>query len=206
MSTHARFITLEGMDGAGKSTHLAWLENHLRQRGLEVLVTREPGGTLLGEKLRELLLNEPMHPETEALMMFAARREHLHQVIWPALAKGTWVISDRFTDASFAYQGGGRGLDEERLRQLERWVQGDFQPDLTLLFDVPVEVSRARLANNATLDRFEQEKNDFFSRVRDAYLRRARAVPERIRVVDSSLPLEDIQGELATLLALWLER
>ncbi len=206
MSTHARFITLEGMDGAGKSTHLAWLENHLRQRGLEVLVTREPGGTLLGEKLRELLLNEPMHPETEALMMFAARREHLHQVIWPALAKGTWVISDRFTDASFAYQGGGRGLDEERLRQLERWVQGDFQPDLTLLFDVPVEVSRARLANNATLDRFEQEKNDFFSRVRDAYLRRARAFPERIRVVDSSLPLEDIQGELATLLALWLER
>ncbi len=206
MSTHARFITLEGMDGAGKSTHLAWLENHLRQRGLEVLVTREPGGTLLGEKLRELLLNEPMHPETEALMMFAARREHLHQVIWPALAKGTWVISDRFTDASFAYQGGGRGLDEERLRQLERWVQGDFQPDLTLLFDVPVEVSRARLANNATLDRFEQEKNDFFSRVRDAYLRRARAFPERIRVVDSSLPLEDIQGELATLLALWLEQ
>lgn len=206
MSTHARFITLEGMDGAGKSTHLAWLENHLRQRGLEVLVTREPGGTPLGEKLRELLLNEPMHPETEALMMFAARREHLHQVIWPALAKGTWVISDRFTDASFAYQGGGRGLDEERLRQLERWVQGDFQPDLTLLFDVPVEVSRARLANNATLDRFEQEKNDFFSRVRDAYLRRARAFPERIRVVDSSLPLEDIQGELATLLALWLER
>lgn len=206
MSTHARFITLEGMDGAGKSTHLAWLENHLRQRGLEVLVTREPGGTPLGEKLRELLLNEPMHPETEALMMFAARREHLYQVIWPALAKGTWVISDRFTDASFAYQGGGRGLDEERLRQLERWVQGDFQPDLTLLFDVPVEVSRARLANNATLDRFEQEKNDFFSRVRDAYLRRARAFPERIRVVDSSLPLEDIQAELATLLALWLER
>jgi dTMP kinase len=206
MSTHARFITLEGMDGAGKSTHLAWLENHLRQRGLEVLVTREPGGTPLGEKLRELLLNEPMHPETEALMMFAARREHLHQVIWPALAKGTWVISDRFTDASFAYQGGGRGLDEERLRQLERWVQGDFQPDLTLLFDVPVEVSRTRLANNATLDRFEQEKNDFFSRVRDAYLRRARAFPERIRVVDSSLPLEDIQAELATLLALWLER
>ncbi|MGD9787547.1 MAG: dTMP kinase [Sulfuricellaceae bacterium] len=206
MSNHARFITLEGMDGAGKSTHLAWLENHLRQRGLEVLVTREPGGTPLGEKLRELLLNEPMHPETEAMMMFAARREHLHQVIWPALAKGTWVISDRFTDASFAYQGGGRGLDEERLRQLERWVQGDFQPDLTLLFDVPVEVSRARLANNATLDRFEQEKNDFFSRVRDAYLRRARAFPERIRVVDSSLPLAAIQAELATLLALWLER
>jgi dTMP kinase len=206
MTTSARFITLEGMDGAGKSTHLAWLENHLRQRGLDVLVTREPGGTPLGEKLRELLLNEPMHPETEALMMFAARREHLHQVIWPALARGTWVVSDRFTDASFAYQGGGRSLDEGRLRVLENWVQGDFQPDLTLLFDVPVEVSRARLANNATLDRFEQEKNDFFSRVRDAYLRRAQAFPERIRVVDSSLPLDAIQGELATLLALWLDR
>lgn len=200
----ARFITLEGMDGAGKSTHLSWLENYLRGRGLEVLVTREPGGTPLGEKMRELLLNEPMHPETEALMMFASRREHLDKVILPALAKGTWVISDRFTDASFAYQGGGRGLDEGRLRILEQWVQGAFQPDLTLLFDVPVEVSRARLANNATLDRFEQEKNDFFLRVRDAYLRRAQAFPDRIRVVDSSLPLDVIQAELAELLNLWL--
>jgi len=126
-------------------------------------------------------------------------------VILPALAKGTWVVSDRFTDASFAYQGGGRGLDEGRLRILEQWVQGDFQPDLTLLFDVPVEVSRARLANNATLDRFEQEKNDFFLRVRGAYLRRAQAFPERIRVVDSSLPLDAIQAELAELLTLWLD-
>jgi dTMP kinase len=208
MTTTARFITLEGMDGAGKSTHLAWLEAYLKARGLDVLVTREPGGTPLGEKLRELLLNQPMHPETEALMMFAARREHLEQVILPALARGTWVVSDRFTDASFAYQGGGRGLDEGRLRILEQWVQGDFQPDLTLLFDVPVEVSRARLANNATLDRFEQEKNDFFLRVRDAYLRRAQAFPERIRVVDSSLPLDAIQAELAELaelLTLWLD-
>jgi thymidylate kinase len=205
MTTSARFITLEGMDGAGKSTHLSWLAAHLRNRGLDVLVTREPGGTPLGEQLRELLLNQPMHPETEALMMFAARREHLEQVIFPALARGTWVVSDRFTDASFAYQGGGRGLDEGRLRILEQWVQGDFQPDLTLLFDVPVEVSRARLANNATLDRFEQEKNDFFLRVRDAYLRRAQAFPERIRVVDSSLPLDAIQAELAELLTLWLD-
>lgn len=205
MTTSARFITLEGMDGAGKSTHLSWLEAHLRNRGLDVLVTREPGGTPLGEKLRELLLNEAMHPETEALMMFAARREHLEQVILPALARGTWVVSDRFTDASFAYQGGGRGLDEGRLRILEQWVQGDFQPDLTLLFDVPVEVSRARLANNASLDRFEQEKNDFFLRVRDAYLRRAEAFPERIRVVDSSLPLDAIQAELAELLNAWLD-
>lgn len=203
--TTARFITLEGMDGAGKSTHLSWLENYLKDRGLDVLVTREPGGTPLGERLRELLLNRDMHPETEALMMFAARREHLDKVIFPALAKGTWVVSDRFTDASFAYQGGGRGLDEGRLRTLENWVQGDFQPDLTLLFDVPVEVSRARLANNATLDRFEQEKNDFFLRVRDAYLRRAQAFPERIRVVDSSLPLDAIQAELAELLTLWLD-
>jgi len=205
MTATARFITLEGMDGAGKSTHLSWLERHLNDRGLDVLVTREPGGTPLGEQLRELLLNKDMHPETEALMMFAARREHLDKVILPALAKGTWVVSDRFTDASFAYQGGGRGLDEGRLRILETWVQGDFQPDLTLLFDVPVEVSRARLANNATLDRFEQEKNDFFLRVRDAYLRRAQAFPERIRVVDSSLPLDAIQAELAELLTLWLD-
>lgn len=204
----ARFITLEGMDGAGKSTQLAWLETHLRDRGLDVLVTREPGGTPLGEALRELLLHESMHPETEALMMFAARREHLDKVIFPALAKGTWVISDRFTDASFAYQGGGRGLAESRLRILEQWVQGDFQPDLTLLFDVPLEISRARLANNATLDRFEQEKNDFFLRVRQAYQRRALAFPARIRMVDSSLPSvfvqEAVQAVLAEFLPNWL--
>ncbi|MDD5330139.1 MAG: dTMP kinase, partial [Sulfuricella sp.] len=142
ITKNAKFITLEGVDGAGKSTHLNWLAERLRSQGKPVLVTREPGGTPLGEALRELLLHQAMHLETEALLMFAARREHLDKVILPALAQGTWVISDRFTDASFAYQGGGRGLDEARLQILEQWVQKDLQPDLTLLFDVPLEISR----------------------------------------------------------------
>lgn len=190
------FITLEGIDGAGKSTHLNWLADRLRGDGQEVLVTREPGGTPLGESLRELLLHQAMHLETEALLMFAARREHLDKVILPTLAQGTWVISDRFTDASFAYQGGGRGLDEQRLATLEQWVQQDFQPDLTLLFDVPLEVSRQRLAVSRTLDRFEQEKQDFFQRVREAYLKRAAQFPERIKVIDSSRTVPEIQAEL----------
>lgn len=193
---NAKFITLEGIDGAGKSTHLNWLAEHLRSQGNNVLVTREPGGTPLGEALRELLLHQAMHLETEALLMFAARREHLEKVIIPALREGTWVISDRFTDASFAYQGGGRGLEESKLKTLEQWVQQDFQPDLTLLFDVPLEVSRQRLSANASLDRFEQEKQDFFQRVRDAYLKRAAQFPQRIRVIDSSQTLNEVQVNL----------
>jgi dTMP kinase len=193
---NARFITLEGIDGAGKSTHLNWLAERLRGQGKNVLVTREPGGTSLGETLREILLHQSMHLETEALLMFAARREHLDKVILPALQQGIWVISDRFTDASFAYQGGGRGLDETKLQILEQWVQQDLQPDLTLLFDVPIEVSQQRLASNISLDRFEQEKQDFFQRVREAYLRRAAQFPERIRVIDSSRTLDIIQAEL----------
>lgn len=193
---NAKFITLEGIDGAGKSTHLNWLAERLRSQGKSVLVTREPGGTPLGESLRELLLHQAMHLETEALLMFAARREHLDKVIIPALSEGTWVISDRFTDASFAYQGGGRGLDESKLEMLEQWVQQDLQPDLTLLFDVTLEVSRQRLSGNASLDRFEQEKQDFFQRVRDAYLRRAAQFPERIRVIDSGRALNEIQVDL----------
>lgn len=173
----AKFITLEGIDGAGKSTHLNWLAERLRAQGKNVLVTREPGGTPLGESLREILLHQPMHLETEALLMFAARREHLDKVILPALEQGIWVISDRFTDASFAYQGGGRGLDEAKLKILESWVQQDLQPDLTLLFDVPLEISRQRLSANVSLDRFEREKQDFFQRVRDAYLKRAAQFP-----------------------------
>ncbi|MBS4096511.1 MAG: dTMP kinase [Sulfuricella sp.] len=191
-----KFITLEGIDGAGKSTHLDWLAKRLEQAGHQVLVTREPGGTPLGEKLREMLLNHPMHLETEALLMFAARREHLDKVILPALAQDVWVISDRFTDASFAYQGGGRGLAVEKLEALEEWVQGSLQPDLTLLFDVPVEVSRQRLSNNATLDRFEQEQSDFFQRVRDQYLQRAERFPGRFRIVDSTKRLDEIQNSL----------
>lgn len=192
----SKFITLEGIDGAGKSTQLNWLAEHLRSQGRNVLVTREPGGTPLGEKLRELLLHQSMHLETEALLMFAARREHLDKVILPALQAGNWVISDRFTDASFAYQGGGRGLDEGKLRILEKWVQQDLQPDLTLLFDVPVEISRQRLSSNSSLDRFEQEKQDFFQRVREAYLKRAAQFPSRIRVIDSRQSVGDIQSEL----------
>ena len=193
---NAKFITLEGIDGAGKTTHLNWLAERLRSQGKNVLVTREPGGTPLGEALRELLLHQAMHLETEALLMFAARREHLDKVIIPALREGTWVISDRFTDASFAYQGGGRGLDESKLKILEQWVQQDLQPDLTLLFDVTLEVSRQRLSGNASLDRFEQEKQDFFQRVREAYLKRAAQFPERIRVIDSGRTLNEIQVDL----------
>ena len=184
----AKFITFEGIDGAGKSTHLNWFADSLKARGLDLLVTREPGGTALGEKLREILLHEPMHGETEALLMFAARREHMENVIKPALAKGTWVISDRFTDASFAYQGGGRGVAIEKLEQLEKWVQGDLQPDLTLLFDIPVEVARQRLNKNVAqtkvaLDKFEQEKSDFFDKVRNAYLARAQKNPQRYVII-----------------------
>lgn len=195
-----RFITLEGVDGAGKSTHLAWLADRLRQRGLDVVITREPGGTPLGESLREILLNRRMHIETEALLMFASRQEHLAEVILPALEQGKWVVSDRFTDASFAYQGGGRGMPEARLQALEEWVQQGVQPDLTLLFDVPVETARERLSRNATLDRFEQEQQEFFQRVRQAYLRRAAQFPERMRVIDAARPLADIQAELERLL------
>ncbi|MBZ0105096.1 MAG: dTMP kinase [Sulfuricella denitrificans] len=195
-----KFITLEGIDGAGKSTHLEWLAETLMQRGREVVVTREPGGTPLGETLRGLLLNHAMHLETEALLMFASRREHLAQVILPALEAGKWVISDRFTDASFAYQGGGRGIDGTRLRILEDWVQQGLQPDLTLLFDVPLEVARQRLAASVTLDRFEQEKQDFFQRVRQAYLARAAQFPERIRVIDSTRTVAQIRTELETLI------
>ena len=198
---NAKFITLEGIDGAGKSTHLNWLAERLRNQGKNVLVTREPGGTPLGEALRELLLHQAMHLETEALLMFAARREHLDKVIIPALNEGTWVISDRFTDASFAYQGGGRGLDESKLKILEQWVQQDLQPDLTLLFDVTLEVSRKRLSSNASLDRFEQEKQDFFQRVRDAYLKRAAQFPERIRVIDSGRALNEIQADLEVIVS-----
>lgn len=197
MSARGKFITLEGIDGAGKSTHLAWLVEFLRGRGHAVVQTREPGGTKLGEKLRELLLSDPMHLETEALLMFAARREHLERVIWPALERGQWVVCDRFTDASFAYQGGGRGLSLEKLQQLETWVQGSFQPDLTLLFDLPVEVAMQRMNGAARqLDRFEREKIDFHERVRAAYLVRASQMPERIKVIDAQTNREHIQKQI----------
>lgn len=196
-----KFITFEGVDGAGKSTHIDAFAQALRQRGKNVVTTREPGGTPLGEKLRELLLHEAMHLETEALLMFAARREHIAQVIRPALERGDWVISDRFTDATFAYQGGGRKLSLAKLDALEQWVHADLQPDLTLLFDVPLEVARERLNRTRTLDKFEQEKDDFFTGVREVYLQRAAQFPQRIRVIDSTRPLDDVTRELGALVA-----
>jgi len=197
----AKFITFEGVDGAGKSTHLAWFADTLRQRGIDLLVTREPGGTPVGEALREILLNQPMHAETEALLMFAARREHVEQVIKPALQRGTWVISDRFSDASFAYQGGGRGVAVEKLEQLERWVHADLQPDLTLLFDIPVEVARQRLSNNVSLDRFEQEQSEFFDKVRNAYLARSQKNPARFAIIRAEKSPEEVKVSLEKIIA-----
>ena len=199
----SKFITFEGIDGAGKSTHLAWFADALRQRGHDVLVTREPGGTPLGEQLRGILLNQPMSIGTEALLMFAARLEHIEQIIKPALQAGKWVISDRFSDASFAYQGGGRGLGWDKLGQLERWVHADLQPDLTLFFDVPVEVAQQRLRmsdraglNNISLDRFEQEQADFFERVRAGYHQRVQQNPHRYVVIDAAQPLDKVKSKL----------
>lgn len=194
-----KFITFEGIDGAGKSTHISFVASLLHDRGHTVITTREPGGTPLGEKLRALLLHEKMHLETEALLMFAARREHLAQVIEPALKRGDWVISDRFTDATFAYQGGGRKLDRRKLEALEQWVHPDLQPDLTLLFDVPLEVARSRLEKSRDLDRFEQEQATFFAATQAEYLRRAAEFPERFRVIDSSKPISDLNQGLVRL-------
>ncbi len=193
-----KFITLEGMDGAGKTTHLEWLRGRLEARGVTLTVTREPGGTALGEALRALLLDnhEPRHPDTEALLMFAARREHLAQVIVPALEAGRWVLCDRFTDATYAYQAGGSGMDWARVAALERWVQGALQPDLTLYFDLDPEIGRARARQAREPDRFEREKQAFYERVRAAYLRRAAEQPLRIRVIDAARTIADIQAEL----------
>lgn len=196
-----KFITVEGIDGAGKSTHLVWLSDQLRARSINLCMTREPGGTPLGEKLRALLLDkdQPMHLETETLLMFAARREHIERVIEPALARGDWVLCDRFTDATFAYQGAGRGVDREKLSTLERWVQGDLQPDLTIVFDLPPAVGRARAGSIKTPDRFEREDEAFFERVRYGYLQRAEAAPKRIRLVDASKSIADVQLHLASI-------
>lgn len=192
-----RFITFEGIDGAGKSSHVEWLAEWLRAQGKTVHVTREPGGTELGEKLRALLLNDDMHLETETLLMFAARREHLARVIEPALARGEWVVCDRFSDATYAYQGGGRGLDRSKCQMLEHWVHDHVQPDLTLLFDLPLDVARERIVlANRVLDRFEQERVDFHERVRQAYLERAQHHPGRICLIDANHPLENIRQKL----------
>jgi dTMP kinase len=195
-----RFITFEGIDGAGKSTQIARLADGLRKHGRAVLCTREPGGTGLGEKLRELLLGLDMHSDTEAMLMFAARREHLAVVIEPALEAGTWVLCDRFTDATYAYQVGGRGLEAARCDALEAWVHPNLKPDLTFLFDLPPTLATARLAaTGATPDRFEREQNDFFERVRAAYLERARREPGRFHIIDATQPPENIAVEIAAI-------
>lgn len=196
--TTGRFITVEGIDGAGKSSHLEFLSQAMRARGAGVVVTREPGGTPLGEKLRALALHEPMEGTTEALVMFAARREHLVRVIEPALARGDWVLCDRFSDATYAYQCGGRGLDRAVIESLERLVHPGRQPHATFLFDLDPETAYARQrARSADPDRFEREAADFFRRVREAYLERARASGGRIHVVDSSGSLEEVRARLA---------
>ena len=200
--TRGRFISFEGIDGAGKSTQHAWLVDYLRAQGRTVVATREPGGTPLGEKLRALLLSEPMHLETEALLMFAARREHIAEVIEPALTRGDWVVCDRFVDASFAYQGGGRGLEWTKLDQLAHWVLGELKPDLTLIFDAPVAVAQQRLrAATSNPDRFEQEQAVFFERVRDAYLRIAAENPKRVHLVDATQTKTDINKLLENIIA-----
>ena len=196
-----RFITLEGVDGAGKSTHIPFIAELMTQKsGDKVIVTREPGGTTLGESLRSLLLHENMHPETETLLMFASRREHLDKVIFPALNCGHWVLCDRFTDSTYAYQHGGRLLPEAKIQQLETWVQGVFEPDLTILFDVPVEISSQRLEDSRSPDRFEKEKASFFERVRTNYLERAALFPERYVIIDSRQSIDVIQTELLQIL------
>jgi dTMP kinase len=196
----ARFISFEGIDGAGKSTHIATLTARLEQRGATVINTREPGGTELAETLRELVLHSSMDSLTEALLVFAGRRDHLQQVIQPGLDAGKTVLCDRFTDASFAYQGGGRGVDLAVLGTLEKWVQGDRQPDLTLWFDLPPEMAAQRRAAARTADRFEQQDLDFFERVRAAYARRAEAAPQRFVRLDASLSVDAVAAQIAAVM------
>ena len=202
------FITLEGPEGAGKSTNRDYLASCLGEAGIEVLLTREPGGTPLAERIRELLLapsDEPMAADTELLLVFAARAQHLAQVIRPALARGCVVLCDRFTDATYAYQGGGRGLSHARIAVLEEFVQGELRPDLTLVFDLPVEIGLARAAARGQLDRFEREARSFFEAVRQTYLQRAAAEPRRYRIVDAAQPLAQVQDSLNKLLPQILE-
>lgn len=197
----SRFVTVEGIEGAGKTTCLELIEQRIRKQGYPLLVTREPGGTAIGEHLRKLLLgyrHDGMADETELLLMFAARAEHLHAKIAPALAAGTWVLCDRFTDATYAYQGYGRGIDLSRIAELENWVQGDRRPDLTLLMDLPVEIGLQRAGRRSAPDRFERQARDFFQRVRDGYLSLASVAPERYRVIDASKSLQQVSEQVTS--------
>jgi len=200
----AKFITVEGIEGAGKTTQLMFIQHFLARHAIPHVITREPGGTSLGEQIRSLLLTpveQPMAVDTELLLMFAARAEHVAQVIQPALLHGKWVISDRFVDASYAYQGGGRGVDMARIDALSQWTLRDLQPDLTFLFDLPVELGQERVnKRNQGRDRFEQEKIAFFEKVRHCYLARAQQEPQRIKVIDAAQPIDRVQAQLAELL------
>ncbi len=204
MSGRGRFITFEGIDGAGKSTQIRFVDEWLRRRGIDVLLTREPGGTPIGEALRELILHRSMHPRTETLLMFAARNEHVSEVIEPALVAGRWVLCDRFTDATYAYQSGGRGLPQDDVATLERWVHPALQPDLTLLFDLEPEIAASRLARAQRSDRFEREKHDFFARVRAGYRVRAADCPQRFVVVDTGQDKAVVQRQIGDALRGWV--
>lgn len=209
MKPAGRFITIEGLEGAGKSSCLAFIEAHLSAAGHVPLMTREPGGTPLSEAVRGLLLDHRfagMDPSTEVLLVFAARAEHLAKVISPALERGQWVVCDRFTDATFAYQGGGRELGADRIAALEEWTQGALRPDLTILLDVPIDVGRGRAAERGEPDRFEVERDAFFTRARQAYLDRAEQEPERIRVIDAAQPMEAVRSALADILDTFMAR
>ncbi|NQZ54660.1 MAG: dTMP kinase [Piscirickettsiaceae bacterium] len=201
---NSKFITIEGIEGAGKSTQLAFIQRYLTEQGKTLTITREPGGTNLGEQIRTLLLTptkDGMASDTELLLMFAARAEHVAQVIKPALERGDWVLSDRFTDATFAYQGGGRGINQQRIAEIADWTLNGLQPDLTLLFDLTVELGQQRvLSRNEGIDRFEQEKIEFFQRIRDCYLERAKQDPNRIKILDASQSITDIESQIAKIL------
>ena len=206
MKSRGQFITFEGTEGVGKSTQLTNAASTLDQLGLDYIVTREPGGTPMAEAIRELLLaprDEPVNEITELLLMFAARAQHLHTRILPALERGQWVLCDRFTDATFAYQGGGRGVPEERIALLETLVQGDIRPDRVIVLDAPVDTGMARARKRGELDRFEQEDLDFFQRIRDAYLARATAQPARYHVIDAARPLSEVSDQVSGLLNRW---
>lgn len=206
--TRGKFITLEGGEGAGKSSNIPFIEHYLREHGISLLMTREPGGTPLSERIRTILLDKAenhMTSDTELLLMFAARAQHLAQEILPALADGKWVICDRFTDATYAYQGGGRGIPNTRIEILEQWVQGDIRPDMTLIFDLPVATGLARAGQRSSPDRFEQEDIAFFERVREAYLQRARATPQRYTIIDAAPALPVVQHQIASILDNLLE-
>lgn len=201
--TKGQFITVEGTEGVGKSTNMAFIEEWLIKSGKELIVTREPGGTELGEKLRAVLLDakeQSMCDDTELLLMFAARSQHLQEVILPALNTGNWVLCDRFTDSTYAYQGGGRGIELSRIAQLEQWVQGALRPDMTFILDLPIDIGLERAGNRSAPDRFELEKHDFFNKVRDTFLTRAAAQPDRYSIIDASPSISDVQQSIQTVL------